>query len=127
MHSLAEQAGIGDGLWIKLALDHAMRSIPVYLSLDIAVQQFAVTIDIRQAELDVSFRSFNIFGDNAYDFVQLFGVFIVNSCIIVVIAGFCMLLRNVLLHLHFSGIWEKRKGQRFDKGITSPTWVTSLP
>ena len=65
MHSLAEQAGIGDGLWIKLALDHAMRSIPVYLSLDIAVQQFAVTIDIRQAELDVSFRSFNIFGDNA--------------------------------------------------------------
>ena len=50
--------------------------------------QFAVTIDIRQAELDVSFWSFNIFGDNAYDFVQLFGVFIVNSCIIVVIAGF---------------------------------------
>ena len=71
--ALLSRLVIGDGLWIKLALDHAMRSIPVYLSLDIAVQQFAVTIDIRQAELDVSFRSFNIFGDNAYDFVQLLG------------------------------------------------------
>ena len=65
MHSLAEQAGIGDGLWIKLALDHAMRSIPVYLSLDIAVKQIAVTIDIRQADLDVGISRFNKIRDNA--------------------------------------------------------------
>lgn len=112
MHGLAEQAGIGDGLRIKLAFDHAMRSIPVYLSLDIAVQQFAVTIDIRQAELDVSFRSFNIFGDNAYDFVQLFGVFIVNSCVIVVIAGFLYALKKrTAASSFFRNLGEKKRAE----------------